>query len=267
MLGVLVGAALILGKPDPVAILSSIASIGAASAAFLTILEMQASRKLSARARIGFYTAEQPIAFRWNIKTNNVHQLEGTPTLVLRNTTSGTAMSVQSTWQAINKISAADLANANKILPADSNISIVSSGYQIVFTSPSGTTLAPVSGIDKAAVGDVGPGQEVRIVVPTAIANYAMLKWMALLGTLKNNPSIAPQDAPLFSLKLRHDNIYEQGIEDIHEIRFSVARFSALDSRGSELDGPSNPKTEVFEVAILPELWQADLSVYSTKTI
>jgi hypothetical protein len=176
-------------------------------------------------------------------------------------------MSVQSTWQAINKISAADLANANKILPADSNISIVSSGYQIVFTSPSGTTLAPVSGIDKAAVGDVGPGQEVRIVVPTAIANYAMLKWMALLGTLKNNPSIAPQDAPLFSLKLRHDNIYEQGIEDIHEIRFSVARFSALDSRGSELDGPSNPKTEVFEVAILPELWQADLSVYSTKTI
>lgn len=254
MAGILSGTALIRGGGDPVSVLASLATLGAAIAAFLTVREMQEARKLAARARIGFGGAAQPLRFLWNLRRNVIEQLDGAPLVTLRNTTSGSADGITATWRASNKITSADVASANNLLPAGRTVSVGNSTYEIILSSAGSSVSIPLAGMDTSAVGDIGPAQEIDMPVPAVVLNYAILKWMALFDTICKGDLVAPDDVPCFSLSIVHGNAYLNTVTDEHSIRFVILSFIARDSSGAEVTRfPSKAVVEI-EATIVPEL-------------
>ncbi|GEM_PF-3838586 len=253
--GILTGATLIFGTSDPLALISSLGALAAASAAFLTINEMKAARILSARARVGFATAGQPLDVRWEISRNEIKFPSGSASIMLRNTTSGTANEAHEDWEALVKISQFDIESIRSMLAEDTFLEIADNRHQVNFSGPNHLQSLPLSGTSRRALGDIGPAQEWEVQIPAVISNYAMLKWLSLFKSTLAGEPVHPSSSPRFSLSIRHNNMYEREIVDVHHIRFSVARF-AIDGEENTSPGISGLKeAELLEFTLVPEIW------------
>jgi hypothetical protein len=259
--GAVIAGLLLYGAADPTAVLSSLATLAAAVAAFLTVREMQAGRKLSARARVGFGGSQDPVHFVWTPSIGRVLKIDGPATMILRNTTGGSADTVRATWRAATKITAEDIEAINR---SASSIGVVvtvqPSSYEVRIRTKHETISIPISGLDQSVIGDIGPAQELELPVPVVVTNYAVLKWLALIASAGGSP-VLPQDVPRFDLIISHGNAYEKSIEDHHEIRFP---FSPVEQKGSHSSEEAKSAPAVLaerkiEGSVLPEVWSKEL--------
>jgi hypothetical protein len=252
--------------PDYWNAISSLGSLGAAIATFLTVREMQAARRLTARARIGLKGSDSPVRFVWNLSKNILALPDGNPVIAVRNSSSGIATSVIVKWLAVTKITDGDISSINRLLGDGREVHVAPSAYEILFTGEKPDSL-PIAGSFRSVAGDIGPAQDQDVAVPTVIVHYAVIKWMSLLEKSLANVPIAAREVPRFQLEFSHSNPYDREVVDSHQLRFVMVHLLISDSRGKELSFKDWSKVASVEATIVPEIWIDEVAAPATVLV
>jgi len=251
-----------------IAAISSLGSLGAAAATFLTVREMRAGRILSSRARLTTIGADRPIQLKWKVRpTVSAPSISESRALV-RNASQGVARDIRAKWEVLNAITATDVEAVRELLPSDTTLVVAAGGFALEF-GQDGMVLdrCPVSVSSFTPVGDLGPTQEVFQDIPVTVLNHAAFKWLAMMGQIEAGVPIIPRQVPTIHITFTHDSPYEKSLQDKHIAKLYLKSYRFIGNGGTKLSSPLTKNWHRAELELRLEITSEADEALPTTTV